>query len=88
MISYLYENKKGFELRGNIIHEASVLSEPLNITFISHVYENWSIDFITTPKSVIDQIPLLECLVTLRIVIEVIEILREVFCFVKLVIAR
>lgn len=73
-------------------HEASVLSEPLDVAFVAGVDEDWGIvasggggggGGAASPVFVIDQVALLECVVALWIVVEVIESLCEEFLFVK-----
>lgn len=69
-------------------HKTRVLSEPFYLSFISGVDEDWGILISAAPIRVIDQISLLKCLVALGVVIEVVENLGEVVCFVKLVFGR
>lgn len=73
---------------GILEHKSGVLSEPFNVSFVSGVDEDWRIVFGAAPMCIIDQISVLECLITLWVVIEVIKNLGEVFCSVKCVLGR
>lgn len=50
---YLNEDKKGAKLRSDLEHEASVVSEPFNVPFISSVNKYRRVLFRATPESVI-----------------------------------
>lgn len=80
--TYLDENKKGFEMGSCIKQKASVLGEPLDVSFISSVDKDGSFSGGTSPVSVIDEISLLKGLVTRWIEIEVIQYLSIELCSV------
>lgn len=64
-------------------HEAGVLGEPFDVAFVAGVDEDWGVVGGATPVFVIDQVPLLERLITLWIVVEVIKNLSEELLFVE-----
>lgn len=72
-------------MRSCLIQKTGVLREPFYVSFITSVDEDWSIALGASPIRVIYQIPLLERLVALGIVIEMIKDLGEVFGSVRLV---
>ena len=69
----LSKHQHGAELRGNVPHEASVLSERLDLALVAGVEKYRTADFV--PITVIDQIFLLESLVGGKA--EVVEALVE-----------
>lgn len=71
-------------MRSCLIQKTGVLREPFYVSFITGVDEDWSIALGASPIRVIYQIPLLERLVALGIVIEMIKDLGEVFGSVRL----
>lgn len=85
IILYLDENNKGFETGCRFVQKSSVLSEPLDVSFIAGVYKDWSVLLCAAPVCVVYQIPLLKCMVAFRVEIEMIQYLGKVFGFVKLV---
>ena len=85
---YLDENQKGLKRRSIFEHKARVLCEPFYVPFIASVDKDWSIVLGTTPKSIVDEIPLLKSVIALGIEIEVIQYLGEEFCSVKPILGR
>lgn len=83
--NYLDEDYESFETRGILVHETGILGEPLDVAFVPGVHENGSIFLSAAPGGVIDQISLLKRLVALRVIVEVVKCLSEVFCSVELV---
>lgn len=73
----LNEDEESFETGGGFEHEAGVLSEPFDVAFVAGVDEDGGVIPCSAPVSAVDQIPLLEGVVALRIVVEVVEDLSE-----------
>lgn len=71
-----------------VIEKACVLCKPFYISFIPCVDKDWRIVLGPSPICIIDQIPLLESMVALGIVVEMVKYLGEVFGSVKFVWCR
>lgn len=78
LLNYLNEDQKSFEVWCHIKHKSSILCEPLNIAFVPSVHKDWRSILGATPMPIIKQISLLESCITLWLVVEMVQVLREV----------
>lgn len=61
------------------------MGEPLDVAFIAGVDENGGVEAVAAPMGAVDEVPLLESVVALRIEGEVVECLSEEASLVELV---
>lgn len=87
-LTHLNEDQEGFETWRCFEHEAGVVGEPLDVSFISCVDEDGGFVLGTTPMDIVDEVSLLEGVVAPGIVIEVIQNLSEELGSVKPVFGR
>lgn len=73
----LDEHDKRAEFWSGFENETGVLCEPFDVTFVAGVDKDRSVLSSASPIGVVDEIPLLEGLVALRIEVEVVEDLSE-----------